>query len=189
MLNRASIGQLISTGVVYGVALLIEVLSDNKNRTVPEIRHLLTKNNGNLGESGCVSWMFEKKGIILINKNNLQEEIFLEDLLELGIESYDELDDEYELLVSPDDFQTIIQSLENKNYNFEGNISLNPVNSVSVARNKVDSILNLINALEEHVNRMPLEYVLKVDFVRELQDMNDHFRAIHNKLDKLMESL
>ena len=134
----------------YGVALLIEVLSDNKNRTVPEIRHLLTKNNGNLGESGCVSWMFEKKGIILINKNNLEEEIFLEDLLELGIESYDELDDEYELLVNPDDFQTIIQSLEEKNYNLEGNISLIPVNSVSVARNKVDSILNLINALEEH---------------------------------------
>ena len=58
-----------------------------------------------------------------------------------------------------------------------------------------DSIQNVenqrmrINALEEHVNRMPLEYVLKVDFVRELQDMNDHFRAIHNKLDKLMEKL
>ena len=147
----------------YGVALLIEVLSDNKNRTVPEIRHLLTKNNGNLGESGCVSWMFEKKGIILINKNNLQEEIFLEDLLELGIESYDELDDEYELLVSPDDFQTIIQSLENKNYNFEGNISLNPVNSVSVARNKVDSILNLINALEEHDDVQKVHTNISID--------------------------
>ena len=107
----------------HGVALLIEVLSDNKNRTVPEIRHLLTKNNGNLGESGCVSWMFEKKGIILINKKNLKEEQFLEDLLELGIESYEELDDEYELLVTPDEFPTIIESLENENYNLEGNIS------------------------------------------------------------------
>ena len=147
----------------YGVALLIEVLSDNKNRTVPEIRHLLTKNNGNLGESGCVSWMFEKKGIILINKNNLQEEIFLEDLLEFGIESYDELDDEYELLVSPDDFQIIIQSLEKKNYNFEGNISLNPVNYVSVARNKVDSILNLINALEEHDDVQKVHTNISID--------------------------
>jgi len=147
----------------YGVALLIEVLSDNKNRTVPEIRHLLTKNNGNLGESGCVSWMFEKKGIILINKNNLEEEIFLEDLLELGIESYDELDDEYELLVNPDDFQTIIQSLEEKNYNLEGNISLIPVNSVSVARNKVDSILNLINALEEHDDVQKVHTNISID--------------------------
>jgi len=134
----------------HGVALLIEVLSDNKNRTVPEIRHLLTKNNGNLGESGCVSWMFEKKGIILINKNNLKEEQFLEDLLELGIESYEELDDEYELLVTPDEFPTIIESLENKNYTLEGNISLIPINFVSVSNNKIDSILNLITALEEH---------------------------------------
>ena len=134
----------------HGVALLIEVLSDNKNRTVPEIRHLLTKNNGNLGESGCVSWMFEKKGIILINKKNLKEEQFLEDLLELGIESYEELDDEYELLVTPDEFPTIIESLENENYNLEGNISLIPINFVSVNNNKIDSILNLITALEEH---------------------------------------
>ena len=126
------------------------MLSDNKNRTVPEIRHLLTKNNGNLGESGCVSWMFEKKGIILINKKNLKEEQFLEDLLELGIESYEELDDEYELLVTPDEFPTIIESLENENYNLEGNISLIPINFVSVNNNKIDSILNLITALEEH---------------------------------------
>ena len=134
----------------HGVALLIEVLSDNKNRTVPEIRHLLTKNNGNLGESGCVSWMFEKKGIILINKNNLEEEDLLEDLLELGIESYDELDDEYELLVDPDHFSSIIQSLENSGYDLEGNISLAPINSVVIDSEQVDSILNLINALENH---------------------------------------
>ena len=134
----------------HGVALLIEVLSDNKNRTVPEIRHLLTKNNGNLGESGCVSWMFEKKGIILINKNNLEEELLLEDLLELGIESYDELDDEYELLVDPDHFSSIIQSLENSGYDLEGNISLAPINSVVIDSEQVDSILNLINALENH---------------------------------------
>ena len=72
----------------YGVAILIEVLTDNKNRTVPEIRHMLTKNNGNLGESGCVNWMFEKKGTILINKDNLDDEVFLSDLLELGIENF-----------------------------------------------------------------------------------------------------
>ena len=69
----------------YCVALLIEVLTDNKNRTVPEIRHLLTKNNGNLGESGCVNWMFEKKGIILIDRSNIDEEIFLSDLLFLRL--------------------------------------------------------------------------------------------------------
>ena len=147
----------------HGVALLIEVLSDNKNRTVPEIRHLLTKNNGNLGESGCVSWMFEKKGIILINKDNLKEEQFLEDLLELGIETYDELDDIYELLVDPDDFPMVIQSLENKAYNLEGNISLIPVNTVSVNNDKVGSILNLINALEEHDDVQKVHTNISID--------------------------
>ena len=94
--------------------------------------------------------MFEKKGIILVNKKNLKEEQFLEDLLELGIESYEELDDEYELLITPDEFPNTIQFLENRNYNLEGNISLIPINFVSVSNNKIDSILNLITALEEH---------------------------------------
>lgn len=147
----------------YGVALLIEVLSDNKNRTVPEIRHLLTKHNGNLGESGCVSWMFEKKGIIIVNKQDLKEEEFLEDLLELGIESYDEVDDGYELLASPEDFQKIIQSLEDKNYNLEGNISLVAINSVSVSSNKLDPILNLINALEEHDDVQKVHANISID--------------------------
>ena len=113
-------------------------------------RFSLTKNNGNLGESGCVNWMFEKKGIVLINKSNLEEEKLLEDLLDLGIESYDELDDVYELLITPEEFPDIIKSLEDSGYNFEGNISLVPINFINIASNQVDSILKLINALEEH---------------------------------------
>jgi len=147
----------------HGVALLIEVLSDNKNRTVPEIRHLLTKHNGNLGESGCVNWMFEKKGIIIISNQSLKEEEFLEDLLELGIESYDEIDDGYELLVSPDEFQNIIQFLEKRDYNLEGNISLIAINSISVSNDKIDSILNLINALEEHDDVQKVHTNISID--------------------------
>ena len=107
--------------------------------------------------------MFEKKGIILINKDNLKEEQFLEDLLELGIETYDELDDIYELLVDPDDFPMVIQSLENKAYNLEGNISLIPVNTVSVNNDKVGSILNLINALEEHDDVQKVHTNISID--------------------------
>ena len=146
-----------------GIALLIEVLTDNKNRTVPEIRHLLSKNNGNLGESGCVNWMFEKKGIIIISNQSLKEEEFLEDLLELGIESYDEIDDGYELLVSPDEFQNIIQFLEKRDYNLEGNISLIAINSISVSNDKIDSILNLINALEEHDDVQKVHTNISID--------------------------
>ena len=134
----------------HGIALLIEVLTDNKNRTVPEIRHLLSKNNGNLGESGCVNWMFEKKGTILINKSELDEEIFLNDLLELNIENFEELDDEYQLLIDPVEFSLIIQELEHRNYNLEGDLSLIPINTITVDMQHIDQISNLIDLLEDH---------------------------------------
>jgi len=134
----------------YGVALLIEVLTDNKNRTVPEIRHLLTKNNGNLGESGCVNWMFEKKGIILIKKNNFNEDIFLSDLLDLDIDNYEETDDEYEIFINPEDFTIITTSLESKGYQLEGNLSLMPINTIEIDDNELDKVAQLIELLEEH---------------------------------------
>ena len=133
-----------------GIALLIEVLTDNKNRTVPEIRHLLSKNNGNLGESGCVNWMFEKKGNILINKKNLDEEHFINDLLDLDIDTYEEYDDEFQLTVTPEDFSDIIKKLEQKQYNIEGDISLVPINTISITSNDLDQVSNLIDKLEEH---------------------------------------
>jgi len=134
----------------YGVALLIEVLTDNKNRTVPEIRHLLTKNNGNLGEAGCVNWMFEKKGIILIDRSNIDEEIFLSDLLDLGIDDFNEIENEYEILLKPEDFLSITNALEKKGYDLEGNLSLVPINIMEIEDNKLDKIMQLIDALEEH---------------------------------------
>jgi len=134
----------------YGVALLIEVLTDNKNITVPEIRHLLTKNNGNLGESGCVNWMFEKKGIILIKKNNFNEDIFLSDLLDLDIDNYEETDDEYEIFINPEDFTIITTSLESKGYQLEGNLSLMPINTIEIDDNELDKVAQLIELLEEH---------------------------------------
>ena len=133
-----------------GVALLIEVLTDNKNRTVPEIRHLLSKNNGNLGESGCVNWMFEKKGTILVSKNKLDEEKFIDDLLELNIDSYDEFDDEYQLTVAPEDFSKLIKNLEDQKYNLEGDISLIPINTIAISRQDLDQVTILIDKLEEH---------------------------------------
>jgi|TARA_B110001454_G_scaffold199526_1_gene204401 YebC/PmpR family DNA-binding regulatory protein len=134
----------------HGIALLMEVLTDNKNRTVPEIRHLLSKNNGNLGESGCVNWMFEKKGMILINKLELDEETFLNDLLELNIENFEELDDEYQLLIEPEDFSKITQFLEDKNYELEGDLSLIPINTITVNSQHLDQISQLIEILEDH---------------------------------------
>ena len=133
-----------------GIALLIEVLTDNKNRTVPEMRHLLSKHNGNLGESGCVQWMFEKKGTILINKKDLNEDNFLNDLLDIGIENFEELDDEYQLFITPEDFSNTIQLLEEKKYDLEGDLSLVPINMIGVESRHLDQISKLIETLEDH---------------------------------------
>ena len=134
----------------YGVALLMEVFTDNKNRTVPEIRHLLTKNNGNLGESGCVSWMFEKKGIILVQKNNINEDQFLSDLFDLNIDDFGENEDEYEIFINPEDFSNTTASLEKKGYQLEGNLSLMPINTIEIDDDKLDKVVQLIELLEEH---------------------------------------
>ena len=133
-----------------GVAIMMEVMTDNKNRTIPEIRHIMSKNNGNLGESGCVNWMFEKKGTILIKKENLDEELFINDLLELDIDTYDEYDDEFQLIVSPEDFSDIIKNLEDKKYDIEGDISLVPINTIAITSNDLEQVSNLIDKLEDH---------------------------------------
>ena len=134
----------------YGVALLMEVFTDNKNRTVPEIRHLLTKHNGNLGESGCVSWMFEKKGIILVQKNNINEDQFLSDLFDLDIDDFGENEDEYEIFINPEDFSKTTKLLEKKGYQLDGNLSLMPINIIEIDDDKLDKVVQLIELLEEH---------------------------------------
>ena len=84
-----------------GIAIIIEVLTDNKNRTFPEIKSIMTKNGGNLGESGCVNWMFEKKGTILIPNGKIKEEIILE-VLDMEIEDFNEEEEYYEIITTPD---------------------------------------------------------------------------------------
>ena len=94
--------------------------------------------------------MFEKKGNILINKKNLDEEHFINDLLELDIDTYEEYDDEFQLTVTPEDFSDIIKKLEQKQYNIEGDISLVPINTIAITSNDLDQVSNLIDKLEEH---------------------------------------
>ena len=94
--------------------------------------------------------MFEKKGLIQISKNNLNEEEFLDDLMNFGIDNFEELEQEYELLVDPTEFESITNKFEKKSYNIEGNLSLIPINFITLESNKIDSIINLISALEDH---------------------------------------
>ena len=134
-----------------GVAIMMEIMTDNKNRTFPDIKHIMSKNGGNLGESGCVSWVFEKKGEILIGKKNIDEESFLESIIDLEVEDI-VLDnpDYYVILVSPENFDKTSMSLEKNEIKLEGSINLLPSNTIKVSGNDAAQLLKLLDILENH---------------------------------------
>jgi len=133
-----------------GVAIMMEVMTDNKNRTVPDIRHIMSKNGGNLGESGCVNWMFEKKGTITLNKMGLDEDIVLEKSLELGADDFGSDNDVIEITTSPELFGDVSDGLEKEGYEIEGEVGLSPINSVNVSGADAKQLLQLLEKLEEN---------------------------------------
>ena len=128
-----------------GVAILIEVLTDNKNRTFPEIKSIMSKNGGNVGELGCVSWMFEKKGIITIDSKLIDEE----KVLEMDVEDISQDDETYEIITSPDKFGDVSKQIEDYEIDFEGQISLIPKNIVEVSNEDAGKIVKLLELIED----------------------------------------
>ncbi|MCX8034010.1 MAG: YebC/PmpR family DNA-binding transcriptional regulator [Thermodesulfovibrio sp.] len=136
-----------------GVALLIETMTDNKNRTVSEIRHLLSKYGGSLGESGCVSWMFEKKGYILVDKMSIDEDTLLSIALEVGVDDVknDPKEDNFELICSPENLRNIKASFEKAGINISlAEVTMLPKNYVSIDGEEAEKMLKLMDALEDH---------------------------------------
>jgi len=133
-----------------GVAIMMEVMTDNKNRTVPDIRHIMSKNGGNLGESGCVNWMFEKKGTITLNKRSVDEDVVLEKSLELGADDFGSDNDVIEITTSPELFGDVSNGLEKEGYEIEGEVGLSPINSVNVSGADAKQLLQLLEKLEEN---------------------------------------
>ena len=129
-----------------GVAIILECLTDNKKRTVSEIKNILSKNGGNLGESGCVNWMFEKKGTISISKNDIEEE----KLFDLEIEDFEDYEGNYILTTAPDNFDIVSSYLEKQNVNIEGEVGLVPKNTVEISNNDSSKVLNLMEQLDDH---------------------------------------
>jgi YebC/PmpR family DNA-binding regulatory protein len=95
-----------------GAAVLVESLTDNKNRTVADVRHIFSKNGGNLGENGCVSWMFKKKGYLAIERSRVKEETLMEAALEAGAEDIQEDESNFEVICEPDDFDTVKAAID-----------------------------------------------------------------------------
>ncbi|RMG70205.1 MAG: YebC/PmpR family DNA-binding transcriptional regulator, partial [Nitrospirae bacterium] len=130
-----------------GVALLIEVLTDNKNRTVSEIRHLLSKHGGSLGEAGCVSWIFEKKGLILVDKNTIDEDTLMDIALEAGAEDLknDPGEENYEIITTADEFQSVKDALTARGVPIAmAEITMLPKSQVSLEGDSAEKMLRLM---------------------------------------------
>lgn len=133
-----------------GVAVMIDTLTDNNNRTTSEVRHLLTKYNGNLGETGCVSWMFDKKGLLMVNNDDIEEDALMELVLEAGAEDLSTEDDVYEIITSPEDYIQVKEKMKNSGIPLASSeLTMIPKNTVKVEGKEAQSVLNLMEALEE----------------------------------------
>ena len=135
-----------------GIAVLVECLTDNRNRTVADVRHYFAKSNGNLGESGCVAYMFDKKGLILVDKSTIMEEELMDKALEAGAEDVVEDESEFQILTAPEEFDDVRGALEEAGVSFlDASISMIPQNTVEVVEEKVArALMKLIESLEDH---------------------------------------
>jgi len=133
-----------------GTAIMMEVMTDNKNRTVPDIRNIMSKTGGNLGEQGCVNWMFEKKGTITMSNEGIDENLVLEKSLDLGAEDFQIEDDMYIISTSPEKFGNVSKGLEGEGYEINGELGLSPINLVKISGAEVKKLLELLELLEEH---------------------------------------
>jgi YebC/PmpR family DNA-binding regulatory protein len=134
-----------------GVAIYVETLTDNKNRTVSELRHIFSKNGGNIGESGCVAWMFERKGYIVIEKSQASEDDLLDTVTEAGAEDLKEDGSNYEIFTSPPDYEEVVNALNEKNIEIAAsNLGYIPQNYVKVEGKQAQQLLRLMEELEDH---------------------------------------
>ncbi|MEW6117834.1 MAG: YebC/PmpR family DNA-binding transcriptional regulator [Nitrospirota bacterium] len=136
-----------------GAAVLIETLSDNKNRTVSEIRHILSKNGGSLGESGCVAWMFEKKGYILVEKAKADEDTLMSLVLDAGAEDMknDPKEDSYEIITAPDQMEAVKEAITKGGIAVSlAEITMLPKTYVPLEGQTSEQMVRLIDALEDN---------------------------------------
>ncbi len=102
-----------------GVAVLVDIMTDNRNRAASEVRHIFSRNSGNLGEAGCVAWMFSKKGSIVFDKKAIPEEELIELALEAGAEDVKDQEDQFEIITSPEDFANVKAAFDEKGLNYD----------------------------------------------------------------------
>jgi YebC/PmpR family DNA-binding regulatory protein len=134
-----------------GVAVLVDIMTDNRNRAASEVRHIFSRNSGNLGEAGCVAWMFNKKGSIVFDKKAMPEEELIELALEAGAEDVKDQEDQFEVITSPEDFLNVKAAFDDRELKYElAEITMSPQTTVRIEDPKAaQQLLRLMDALED----------------------------------------
>jgi YebC/PmpR family DNA-binding regulatory protein len=134
-----------------GVAMIVEVVTDNRNRTVSEIRHVFSKNGGNMGEAGSVAWMFSKKGYIAIDKSKGDEETLMTLAIDAGADDFTAEESNYEIYTTPEAFDKVLTAVKAKGLQPEtAEISMIPQNYIKVEGKTAQQLVKLMEAMEEH---------------------------------------
>jgi YebC/PmpR family DNA-binding regulatory protein len=134
-----------------GVAVLIDCLTDNKNRTVADLKHIFDRHGGGLGAPGCVSWIFEKKGVITFDRGKTEEEKLLEVALDSGAEDVKQADNQFEVVMNPTDFENVRKAFDISGLKYSlAEITMIPQNFVRLDGKKAEQMLNLMEALEDN---------------------------------------
>lgn len=134
-----------------GVALLMEVVTDNRNRTVAEIRHIFSKNGGNLGEAGSVGWLFEKKGYIVVEKKAKPEDELFEIAIDGGADDLRADEDNFEIITTPENFEAVHSAIKSAGIEPQvAEVSMVPQNYIKLEGSSAQQMLRLVEALEDH---------------------------------------
>jgi len=135
-----------------GTAVIVEVVTDNRNRTASEIRHIFDKSGGSMGASGCVSWMFDKKGLMVVERSaSIDEDELMMEALDAGAEDFNALDDVYEIYTSPADFSAVREALEGKYSFISAEIGMFPQNTVDATKDPelVEKIIKMLDRFDD----------------------------------------
>ena len=136
---------------IGGVAVLVETLTDNRNRTVAELRHLFSKNGGNLGEAGSVAWMFDKKGYIVVDKEAKSEDELFEIALEAGADDVKDEGDVFEIYTAPENFDAVSEAIKAAGIEPQAaEITMIPQNHIKLEGAEAKSMLKLYDAIDDH---------------------------------------
>jgi YebC/PmpR family DNA-binding regulatory protein len=135
-----------------GVAVIVEVLTDNRNRTASEMRYIFDRNDGSLGASGCVAWMFDRKGLIAIeNKEGLDEDELVMTAIEAGAEDVSDESDVFEIYTDPTDFSAVREAMEKSGYSFaSAEIAMIPQNTVQLNMEQAEKVMKIIDMMEDN---------------------------------------